>query len=236
MLLIFDWDGTLCDSMEKIVNCLQIAARQVGLPVLDDAVIRNVIGLGLPEALEVLYPGLPEETGAILADAYSRWFVELDNIPSPLYDGVEETLTALRDSGFLLAVATSKSRRGLDRVLAKLGLAGFFHASRCADETASKPHPRMLQELLQQMRCPAAHAVLIGDTEYDLEMAQNAQMQSIAVTYGAHHVSRLVAYRPVMCLDYFPDLLPFVTASRASSPIFKHHKPQTSAELLAHQE
>lgn len=206
MLFIFDWDGTLCDSTGKIVRCMQYAARKVGFPDLQDDQVLDIIGLGLPEAINRLYPNLPMGAADALRDAYAEYFL-CDQTPMPFFQGVEETLHRLRDDGYPLAVATGKSRRGLDRILEGLGMKGFFHSTRCADETSSKPDPKMLQELLGEFRRPADQAVMVGDTEYDMEMAKRAQMPRIAVSYGAHSIDRLRLYDPVLCIDYFPDVM-----------------------------
>lgn len=207
MFFIFDWDGTLCDSTPKIVRCMQMAAHQVGLPELEDAKVMNVIGLGLPEAIASLYPDAPGSVAELLSDAYSKCFIADDASPSPFFDGVEETLHLLRERGFHLAVATGKSRRGLDRVLTQMGLGNFFHGSRCADETASKPHPKMLYELLDELRYQPETAIMIGDTEYDMDMARQAAIPRIAVSYGAHHIDRLRPYEPKLCIDRFAQIL-----------------------------
>lgn len=206
MLVIFDWDGTLCDSTAKIVRCMQGAAHAVGMPVLDSEAICNIIGLGLPEALLQLYPDITPVQTAALREAYSRIFMHTDQTPSPFFPQVEEVMHELRDAGYTLALATGKSRRGLDRVLSALGMQAFFHATRCADETASKPHPQMLQELLTQFRRSSHEAVMVGDTEYDMAMARSVHMPRIAVSYGAHHVDRLRPYLPVLCADQFAEV------------------------------
>lgn len=207
MFYIFDWDGTLSNSTAKIVYCMQLAAEDSELEVLDDAVIKNIIGLGLPEAIETLYPYLDQAKALQLKQHYASHFVRQDTKPSPFFPGVMDTLKALKSDGHLLAVATGKSRRGLDRVLANLGLEDFFHGTRCADETASKPHPLMLSELLEQFEVKVDDAVMVGDTEYDMAMAAQISMPRIAVSYGAHHVDRLRVYDPVLCLDEFQQIL-----------------------------
>lgn len=207
MIFIFDWDGTLCDSTEKIVRCLGLAAKEVGLSVLDEEQYKNIIGLGLPEAIQSLYPNIDDKINEALRQSYSQVFLNSDKTPSPFYKGVEETLNHLRDAGYTLTIATGKSRRGLNRILTERSLDSFFHGSRCADETASKPHPKMLQELLDEFRYESHEAVMIGDTEYDMEMALRANMDKIAVSYGAHHIDRLHPYDPVLCVDHFPDVL-----------------------------
>lgn len=213
MLLIFDWDGTLSDSTSKIVTCLQQAAVSANVPVLDDATICNIIGLGLPEAMARLYPELDDHQKECVRSHYVEHFLAADQTPSPFFDGVEEGLKVLRRAGFTMAVATGKSRKGLDRVLERLNMAEYFDASRCADETQSKPHPMMLDALLKETQYGSHQALMIGDTEYDMEMAQNANMPRVAVSYGAHHIDRLQAYQPVKSVDYFSDFVDWVTVN-----------------------
>ncbi|WP_461518116.1 HAD family hydrolase [Porticoccus sp.] len=205
-LLVFDWDGTLCDSLSRIVLCIRCAAEEVGLPAPTDDASRDIVGLGLVDALETLFPGIGREQIFAMRDSYSRHFVEFDQEPSPFFDGVFETLESLREEGYLLTVATGKSRRGLDRVLRARGLTDFFHGSRCADETAGKPDPKMLLELMAEFRVPPLSTLMVGDTEYDLAMAVSAGTPSVAVSYGAHHHDRLLQYRPLACIAQFSEL------------------------------
>lgn len=210
MLFVFDWDGTLSDSTGKIVGCLQEAARVVGLPELSEEKIKNIIGLGLREAIEVLYPGISELKLNALRSAYSDVYKREDQVPSPFFPGVEETLNILRDRGYSMAVATGKSRRGLNRVLHRLNMDGFFHATRCADETLSKPNPLMLEELLVELNYAPHTAVMVGDTEYDMEMALRAGVSRVAVTYGAHASERLEKYTPVLMTSQFAEVLSLI--------------------------
>jgi phosphoglycolate phosphatase len=207
MLFIFDWDGTLLDSADRIVAVMCDAIAERGHGPLTDASIRNIIGLGLPEALRTLFPALPDGELHELQAAYSRRFVEAEDVPCSFFPGVVETLDRLRTDGNRLAVATGKSRRGLARVLAGLDMSDYFDATRCADETRSKPHPLMLQELLAELAVPVERAVMVGDTEYDMAMAVAAGMPRAAVDYGAHAVERLLPYRPGLVLSRFPELL-----------------------------
>ncbi len=212
MLLIFDWDGTLIDSAAKIVTCMQYAAEESGVDPLPDEPIRQIIGLSLPQAIAVLYP---HESPALHEDIRQRYvshYIGMDQTPTPLFAGVTETLHTLRDAGYTLAVATGKARRGLDRVLEQMGMQKFFHATRCADETRSKPHPQMLHELLDFFVCAPEQALMVGDSSYDMEMAQAAGVPRVAVSYGAHSVEQMLRYEPVACLDQFADLLPVVTS------------------------
>ena len=207
MLFIFDWDGTLSNSTPKIVRSMQRAADDVGLPVLSDEAVKNIIGLGLPEATHVLYPDISAEALESLRASYAKHYLDDEEKDPPFFPGVLETLHSLRDQGHTLAIATGKSRRGLDRVLQSLKLETFFDGSRCADETASKPHPLMLHQLMEEFGTPAEESVMVGDTEYDMNMARQAFMARIAVSYGAHHIDRLRPFEPELCLDHFPHIL-----------------------------
>lgn len=208
MLFIFDWDGTLSDSKGKITRAMQLAAQDMGWQPLADHLIHDIIGLGLPEAIHRLYPAVDLLDRQRLRDAYAIHFLALDELkPSDFFPGVVNTLHQLKSAGHTLTVATGKSRKGLDRILGVLGLADFFHATRCADETASKPDPLMLAQLLEEFQASVSDAVMIGDTEYDMEMARRIGMSRIAVSYGAHHIDRLYPYEPELCVDRFDQLL-----------------------------
>jgi phosphoglycolate phosphatase len=207
VLYIFDWDGTLMDSTNKIVRCMQLAIAKHGLSERDDADVKQIIGLGLPEAIQHLYPQITLQQVNDVRDSYSRFFIDADQSPCNFYPNVLAVLDQLRSSGHLLAVATGKSRKGLNRVLDNLEMSDFFDAQRCADETASKPSPMMLEQILMELDCDADKAVMVGDTEFDLAMANNAGMKSIAVSYGAHAVERLLPHRPELLMDRFDQLL-----------------------------
>jgi phosphoglycolate phosphatase len=206
MLFIFDWDGTLCDSTGKIIKSMQLASHHLDLAPLADEQVLNIIGLGLPEAVNHLYPYATQEQVRKLCDTYSHFFLHDDSVGMELFDGVEDTLNKLRDSGYQLTIATGKSRRGLNRVLADLKLTDFFHGTRCADETSSKPDPQMLLEILTEFRKAPEDAVMVGDTEYDMEMARRIEMPKIAVSYGAHTIDRLIPYKPILCVDRFDEI------------------------------
>lgn len=208
MLLIFDWDGTLCDSKATITRAMQKAAVDMGWQPLEDAVIHNIIGLGLPEALMRLYPEVSISERSNLRDAYAANFIAFDQeYPARFFPEVKSTLDLLKSKGHQLAVATGKSRRGLDRIFGVMDLSDFFHGTRCADETASKPDPQMLHELLHEFGVDAEESVMVGDTEFDMDMAERIRMPRIAVSYGAHHADRLRAFSPSMCLDNFSEIL-----------------------------
>ncbi len=209
MLYIFDWDGTLCDSTDKIVRCMQSAADDLSFSKLSYDSVKDIIGLGLPEAIQTLYKGISADDVIALKDRYVHHFVVEDQSHPELFPAVIETLESLHSDGHKLAVATGKSRRGLDRILNDLDMMDYFHVTRCADESGSKPHPQMLHEILESLNIPVAEAVMIGDTEYDLEMAQRANMQSIAVDYGAHHIDRLKLFNPILCVSQIREILSF---------------------------
>jgi len=209
-LVIFDWDGTVMDSTGRIIACMHQAGADLCLPVLEDDAVREIIGLGLPEALRTLYPGIDDPQLERMRERYAVHFVAAEQNPSRLYPGARETLAALRGAGLRLAVATGKSRKGFDRVWASSALGGSFDASRCADETHSKPHPAMVLELLAQLRVAPERALVVGDTSFDLEMARAAGVDRVAVSYGAHPVDRLMNFHPLAVIDALPQLLPLV--------------------------
>lgn len=204
-LLIFDWDGTLADSTQTIVDALQSASRDVGLPVPDDTKSRSIIGLGLREALQELFPDADAEAEARLVERYRMHYFARDE-EIVLFDGVEDAMQELADAGFMLAVATGKGRGGLDRAMAQTGLTEFFHASRCAGECHSKPHPQMLEEILDELGAIPERALMIGDTHFDLQMAQNARMAGLGVSYGAQPHENLLPHAPLACFDSFAKL------------------------------
>ncbi len=206
-LLVFDWDGTLVDSIMRIVESMRVAAAACALPQLDEMTIRGIIGLGLPEAIRSLYPELEDEARiAVFRQVYSDHYLSLESTPSPLFEGVLESLLAFRAQGYRLAVATGKSRRGLDRVLGGHGWQDFFDVTRCADETASKPDPRMLREILAHCGVAPERALMVGDSPFDLLMAHNAGMTAVAVGYGAQPLAVLQEYRPHLAIERFAGL------------------------------
>ncbi|WP_373083218.1 HAD family hydrolase [Zhongshania sp.] len=212
MLIIFDWDGTILDSSDKIVACMQAGAREFGVEERGAEDIRNIIGLELSIAIASLYPALSAGEIEDLRAAYVRSFIQADRKPCQMFAGVEESLIALKAAGHDLCVATGKSRRGLDRVFADLTISPLFSASRCADETASKPDPLMLAELCAERGYAPDAALMVGDTEYDLEMASRIAMPSVGVSYGVHSVDRLKNWQPLAVIDRFAELLPLVAS------------------------
>lgn len=199
-LLVFDWDGTLMDSAAAIAESLQAACAELGVPVPGTQQARYVIGLGLTDALAHAVPDLPQAQYPRLLELYRRHFLLRDR-DTTLFPGAAEMIRELRDHGFLLAVATGKSRRGLDRALGETGLAGCFDTTRCADEGFSKPHPGMLQAVMDTLAAAPEATVMIGDTTHDLEMADAAGVAAVAVTYGAHEAAALSTRQPLAVLD-----------------------------------
>ena len=204
-LLIFDWDGTLMDSTGQIVASFQAAIAACQLPARDDARIRQLIGLGIHEAMASLYPELPtSQVMGMLAQYRSAYLAPSNN--QVLYPGVLDMLHALKAQGYELAVATGKSRVGLNRVLEETGLRDFFVATRTADECTSKPAPDMVNEILWQTTTLPEQALVIGDTDYDLLMAKSAGVDAVAVLGGAHPLERLQAAQPLTVLNAAVDL------------------------------
>ena len=195
-LIAFDWDGTLFDSTALIVRCIQAACRDLGVAVPDDQRAAYVIGLGLHDALAHAAPGLPPERYPELGARYRHHYIARQH-DLTLFAGTLEMLQALRERHHFLGVATGKSRRGLDEALATAQLKGLFDATRTADETASKPDPRMLHELMREFGVDPARTLMIGDTTHDLQMAANAGTASVGVSYGAHDHEAFDAFAPV---------------------------------------
>ena len=206
-LIIFDWDGTLFDSVGQIVASLQFAAEQFKQP-LSSEDAKSIIGLGLPEVAETLFPQVPELHADIL-QCYSEHYVAHSK-GDAWFAGISDMLHHLKAQGVQLAVATGKSRKGLDRVLAQTQSQDLFVATRAASETKSKPDPLMLTEILQHTGVQASEAIMVGDTSYDLSMAQQIGMPSIGVAYGVHAVEVLQGYQPIYIAQNVNDLSHFL--------------------------
>ncbi len=195
-LIVFDWDGTLMDSTSAIVKCIQAAAKDLGLPIPGDEAAAYVIGLGMHEAMQAVLPNIDPKFYPRMVERYRYHFLSKDH-ELVLFDGVLDMLNDLSQQAYFLAVATGKSRVGLNRSLNGLKLLSLFDATRCADETFSKPHPAMLQELTRELGQDMRRTVMIGDTSHDLLMANNAGAAAIAVQYGAHPIDQLDACAPL---------------------------------------
>ena len=200
-LLIFDWDGTLADSEHRIVSAVRQAIIDLGLPERSHEQIRNVIGLGMQECLETLFPGVEPERHAGFINTYRKHFTIRNDAPVALFPGVDEVLRALASRGHTIAIATGKSRRGLDRELKESGLGELVKVSRCADESPSKPNPQMLEDLLELAMISPHEALMVGDTTYDMQMARDAGVARVGVSYGAHEKSRLLEFGPLEIFD-----------------------------------
>ncbi|HYL04958.1 MAG TPA: HAD-IA family hydrolase [Thermoanaerobaculia bacterium] len=205
-LLVFDWDGTLMDSVGSIVACTRAVIDELGLGKAREAEIRGTVGLGLRETVDRLVPGCGDELYDVILACYRRhWVATYRDLPL-LFPGVRGMLGELAQSGCLLAVATSKSRRGLEHALDQTGLRGQFHATRTADEALSKPHPQMLLDILDQLGVRPAAAMMVGDSIYDLQMAASAGTDAVAVLSGAHGREELAALGPRALLDHVAEL------------------------------
>lgn len=204
-LIVFDWDGTLMDSAAMIVDSVQAAARDLGLAPPTEQRARHIIGLGLGDALRHALPDLPEDHYPELVERYRHHYLSRDH-QLELFAGADGMVRDLAASGFRLGVATGKSRKGLDRALEHTGLGDFFHATRCADECHSKPHPQMIEELMAEFAVVPAQTLMIGDTTHDLLMAVNAGVDAVAVSYGAHPRDVLESTVSLYCADSVVDL------------------------------
>ena len=204
-LIVFDWDGTIMDSTGLIAECIQLAAKDCGLPIPSTEAAKSIIGLGIHESTLRLFPDLDHGAQSAFALAYRKRFVPRDH-EAPLYDGIRELLTGLENPARFLAVATGKRRFGLERAFEHTGLKSTFHFSRCADEGFSKPHPDMLLKLMDFTAVSPERTLMIGDTIHDLELASNANVAAIAVTYGAHSAELLKTRPSVHMVDSVYEL------------------------------
>ena len=204
-LLVFDWDGTLMDSAAAIAEAIQAACADLDLPVPPTAQARYVIGLGLTDAMRHILPDLPENEYPKIVDRYRLHFLKRDG-GTTLFAGAEEMIKDLRERGYMLAVATGKSRRGLDRALEGTGLRGYFDATRCADEGFAKPHPGMLMNILDTLATSSDKALMIGDTTHDLTMANAASVAAAAITHGAHEREALANCQPLVMVNNLQEL------------------------------
>ncbi|MEO8754172.1 MAG: HAD-IA family hydrolase [Casimicrobiaceae bacterium] len=204
-LIVFDWDGTLADSTAPIVYAMKEACRDLGLRVPGDVAARHVIGLGVVDAMKYVAPELPASRYPEFGARYGHHYLARE-ADIPLFSGARELLADLEAAGFLLAVATGKSRTGLARMLENFGLEHAFDATRCADEGLPKPHPDMLLHLIDRLAVEPQATLMIGDTTHDLDLARNAGARAVAVTYGAHPPAELQRWAPLAVVDSMPEL------------------------------
>jgi phosphoglycolate phosphatase len=205
-LIIFDWDGTLMDSIDKIVYSMQSAALTGQLVVPSAENVQQIIGLSLPIAIATLFPDNSEKQTLALVEEYKRQYVEVNTTPTPLFEGAIELLNALKNESKLLAVATGKGRAGLQRVLDATQTQTYFHSSRSSDDAKSKPHPEMLYSLLDELGVAKEEAIMIGDTSHDLSMAQAAGIDRIGVTFGVHSKEILEQFKPKAVVNSLSEL------------------------------
>jgi phosphoglycolate phosphatase len=204
-LIVWDWDGTIIDSTPTIVFCIQQACRDLGFPEPDDSLASSVIGLGIQDSLRRAVPWIEPAHFPKMVDRFRHHYLARDH-DLHLFDGIRELLEELRAAGFRLGVATGKSRVGLDRSLAHHGLGHVFEETRTADESFSKPHPGMLLELSDVLQVPVRRMLMVGDTTHDLQMAINAGVDGVAVTYGAHPLDTLQTTDSLGYVHSVPEL------------------------------
>jgi phosphoglycolate phosphatase len=204
-LIVFDWDGTLANSTQLIVDAICQASVDVDLPVPSQEAASGIIGLGLREALLELFGPITEPTIAALTARYAHYYhAREDDIP--LFAGVADTVQHLHSKGIALGVATGKGRNGLNKALDRSGIKHYFHATRCVDECHSKPHPQMLWQLMEEVGASPENTLMIGDTSFDMQMAQNANVDRIGLSFGAHPLERLLPHAPLAHFDEFTKL------------------------------
>ena len=218
-LVVFDWDGTLMDSEARIVTAMRRAFAAEGAVKPAAAAVREIIGLDLGVAVSRLGALLPEAQVAAIVQRYRLLYAQLQVIPSPLFEGAKATLAQLAEAGYLLAVATGKSRRGLDRALEESGVGDYFATTRCGEEAAPKPDPAMLRDILWDLDTSPQQTLMVGDTEFDLLMAAAARTHAAAATYGAHGRERLVGLKPAIVIDALEELPAAVARLNDNTPL-----------------
>ncbi|MEE9398010.1 MAG: HAD-IA family hydrolase [Methylococcales bacterium] len=199
-LLVFDWDGTLFNSIDWIVESIQESAKACSFNVPSSKMARSIIGLNLDEAMHQLFPDISSQEKRDLVQAYKQHYTSRNMDVNDLFQGVLPMLSQLRQAGYMLAVATGKGRKGLQSVLNATGTTACFNATRCADEAESKPHPKMLFQLIDEMEVTRSRVLMIGDSVHDLVMANNAGVDSVAVSCGASDPMELQQFKPLLCL------------------------------------
>jgi phosphoglycolate phosphatase len=205
--IVFDWDGTLMDSISKIVESMQSTAKHLDLPVPDYDQAKDVIGISLLPALKQLFDIQDENTAMALFHTYKKHFKEHKQISSPLFNGAIPLLEVLKQRGYILAVATGKGRQGLDHNWNHSNTKHFFSTSKTADDAQSKPSPDMLQQILSELNLSAEQVLMVGDTTYDMAMAETINMDRIGVSFGVHNADTLQKHKPLAVIDVLDDLL-----------------------------
>ena len=210
-LIVFDWDGTLINTIDWIVHCLQKAGEECGLAKPESQAAKDVIGLCIINAVATLFPGCDQETQKKIVANYSQAYSSKKLSPDDFFPGVYEMLVTLKESGYRLAVATGKTRKGLTQALQATNTQDFFAVTRCADETASKPDPKMLHEIITLTQASPDRTLMVGDSIHDMQMARNANIPSIGVACGANSKESLLQYDPLLCLQQPTELLNIIT-------------------------
>lgn len=208
--IIFDWDGTLMNSVDKIVHCMQSAAITAGIDIPSALQVQQIIGISLVPAIQKLFNFRDRASAESLALLYKDAYAQCEHIDTPLFKGIPELLEKLHTSDKILAVATGKARAGLCKAWTESGVGDYFHASRCGDEAQSKPSSDMLQQLLDELNLNAKDAVMIGDTSFDMQMAQNIGMDRVGVSYGVHQYDQLAVHHPRAIVSEVSELSKFL--------------------------
>ncbi|MEQ1739457.1 MAG: HAD-IIIA family hydrolase [Methyloglobulus sp.] len=206
-LIVFDWDGTLINTIDWIVHCLQQAGKEYGFLIPEPHVAKDTIGLSIENAVHTLYPDADANTQAKLVAHYSQSYFSKQLSRADFFPGVYDMLVQLKESGYQLAVATGKTRAGLIHALEATNTEPLFSVTRCADETASKPDPKMLHEIMQHTQATADRTLMVGDSIHDMQMARNAKIASVGVVCGANTEESLSQYNPLLCLQQPTELL-----------------------------
>ena len=206
-LVIFDWDGTVMDSAHKIIVSMKMAARKLSLPEPSSDAVKHIIGISLKPAIVELFNLDDQKLADEMVTAYKDAYAANESVPTPLFDGMIDVLNHLQETERLLAVATGKARRGLVNAWTQSNTQHYFSASRCADEAHSKPHPDMLIQLLSELNLNANEAVMIGDTSYDMAMAEALGMDRIGVSYGVHDNDAIEKHSPLAIIDSPTELI-----------------------------
>jgi phosphoglycolate phosphatase len=210
-VIVFDWDGTLVNTIDWIVHCLQKAGAHCGYRIPEPQAAKDTIGLSIENAVQALYPNADTAANNKLVASYSQTYFSKQLTQDDFFPGVYDMLVKLKESGYQLAVATGKTRSGLTHALAATGTESLFDITRCADETASKPNPKMLHEIMQHTQSTADRTLMVGDSIHDLQMARNANVPAIGVVCGANSRESLQQYDPLLCLQQATELLNFIS-------------------------
>ncbi len=213
-LIVFDWDGTLINTIDWIVHCLQKAGEEFSCLIPEPQAAKDVIGLCINNAVATLFPDSNKETQKNIVASYSQAYSSKKLSREDFFPGVYDMLVNLKESGYRLAVATGKTRSGLAQALQATNTEGIFNITRCADETASKPDPKMLHEIMNLTQSTRVRTLMVGDSIHDMQMALNANVPSVGVACGANSKESLLQYNPLLCLQQPTELLNFINEGK----------------------